>query len=162
MRLSALSTFLAIAMLAAPEGSAHGAAPFCYLKGNVQLAACDTEHGVDTWTSTDSRTAARGGGGNGGGGGGGGGWTQHANTYCFKGHGATDLSPNLGADATLAACEAACLKMPNCTAVCVPAAPPTPETNYTDVFGSSAQICTGAQMVASCPAPLLSPSLPPT
>ena len=137
---ASVSTPMALLLVLVSQGSPH-AASFCYLKGDVQLAACDVEHGVDLFVRDGAGAV----------------WKRHPNTYCFKGHGATDLSPDLGPSYTLDLCEAACAKMPNCTAVSVPAAPPKPETAFVDVFGSSDQICTGAQMVASAAAPHLPP-----
>eukprot|EP00729_Bicosta_minor_P017359 gene17359-7753_t len=106
--------------------------PFCYLRGDINLPGCDSENGVDTWTLSGSDR-----------------WMQHPNTFCWQGHGAVALGPNLGSNYTEALCKAACLRTPNCSAVCTPSAPPKPEVGYTDVFGTAAQVCTGAQMLAT-------------
>ena len=106
--------------------------PFCYLRGDINLPGCDSENGVDTWTLSGSDR-----------------WMQHPNTFCWQGHGAVALDPNLGSNYTEALCKAACLRTPNCSAVCTPSAPPKPEVEYTDVFGTAAQVCTGAQMLAT-------------
>eukprot|EP01050_Picozoa_sp_SAG11_P035478 SAG11_NODE_13032_length_673_cov_1.127178_1_plen_185_part_01 len=108
----------------------------CFLRTDIDLRACRRFHGIDTWTVANGT------------------WTRHAAFNCFQGHGAVCVGPcgPLGSNYTLEACEAACLREPKCSAVCTPPpapAPPKPELPYTDVFGSAAQICTGAQMVVT-------------
>ena len=131
---------------AAPAARGNSTGGACFLRAAVDLRACRRFHGIDTFTRTN---------GNGNGNGSGSGtWTRHAAFNCFQGHGAACVGPcgSLGSNYTLEACEAACLREPNCTAVCVPPpppAPPKPELPYTDVFGSATQICTGAQMIAT-------------
>ena len=106
----------------------------CFLRAEIDLGRCRRFHGIDTWIFLNGT------------------WTRHASFNCFAGHGAVDLSGNLGNNYTLVECESTCLKTPNCTAVCTspPALPPPkPELPFVDVFGSTSQICTGAQMVAT-------------
>jgi hypothetical protein len=108
----------------------------CWLRADIDLGRCRRFHGINTWTHANGT------------------WTEHAAFNCFQGHGATCVGScdSLGKNYTLNACEAACLRQPKCTAVCMPPpapAPPKPELPYTDVFGSATQICTGAQMVAT-------------
>ena len=137
----ALSLLLASAVATAPAAlapaaSSSGGTGTCFLRASIDLRACRRFHGIDTWTHANGT------------------WTRHASFNCFQGHGAACVGScnSLGSNYTLEACEAACLQNPKCTGVCVPPpapAPPKPELNYTDVFGSATQICTGAQMVAT-------------
>ena len=116
-----------------PPGPSNGTGS-CFLRAEIDLGRCRRVHGIDTWTLLNGT------------------WTHHVAFNCFAGHGAVDLSGNLGNNYTLAECEATCLKTPNCTAVCTspPALlPPKPELPFVDVFGSAGQICTGAQLVAT-------------
>ena len=123
----------AVADAAPPPPPQNGG---CFLRTITVLGHCRRFHGVDTWTLASGT------------------WTRHADLNCFQSHGAVDLSGNLGSNYTLQACEATCIKTPKCTAVCTlasvtPPPPPKPELPFVDVFGSTTQICTGAQMVAT-------------
>ena len=125
---SSLANVVAVPPL--PISNGTGA---CFLRADIDLGRCRRFHGIDTWTFNGT-------------------WTRQAAFNCFQGHGAVDISGNLGNNYTLAECEAACLETPNCTAVCTPPPslpPPKPELPFVDVFGSASQVCTGAQMVAT-------------
>ena len=131
-RSSLVNVVAALGVGALPSNGTTGA---CFLRADIDLGRCRRFHGIDTWTFANNGT-----------------WTRHAAFNCFQGHGAVDISGNLGNNYTLAECEAACLKTPNCTAVCTPPPtlpPPKPELPFVDVFGSASQVCTGAQMVAT-------------
>lgn len=66
-----------------------------------------------------------------------------------------DVTGNLGMNYSVVSCEATCVAHANCTAICTIPAPgppppaPKPEKPFVDVFGSAAQICTGAMMVTT-------------
>ena len=101
----------ALALRMPTAAGAGGGSCSCFLRSDVVLAKCNTQARVDTWTLTPP-----------------GAWTDHPNTNCFTGHGATSLSGSLGSNFTVASCEAACVRHPNCTAVVIEAgaSPPPP------------------------------------